>query len=77
MIKTINPDTLKDLTSDELRRLLLEEIAPSIEQAWRETAAIEEEIRMMDEQISHDRAARLSIEKEIAAKDAEISRLKT
>ena len=64
------------MTSDELRRLLLEEIAPTIEQAWRETAAIEEEIRIIDEQIAHDRDVRLRIEKENATKEAEIARLK-
>ncbi len=64
------------MTSDELRRLLLEEISPSIAQAWRETAAIEEEIRIIDEQIADDRDVRLRIEKENATKEAEIARLK-
>lgn len=56
------------MPSDELNRLMLEQIAHSIEQAWRETAAIEKDLKMEDEQISIKVPLASVLKKENAAK---------
>ena len=67
---------LKNMTNDELRSFILDRLAPSLEQAWRERDTLAERAESSRQEAEREREARKKAEKEAADKEKENAALR-
>ena len=64
------------MTNDELRSFILDRLAPSLEQAWRERDTLAERAESSRQEAEREREARKKAEKEAADKEKENAALR-